>query len=102
MTHTHTNKNGARYRYYVSHALLQNRDSGSVSRVNAPELETTVVEAVRRHLNDRKSAEHAVLTDDRKLIEEFVGRAVIKPEQIEIHLIGKISGANARSCRAAL
>jgi site-specific DNA recombinase len=35
MTPTHTNKRGARYRYYVSHALLQKRDdkAGSVARV---------------------------------------------------------------------
>jgi DNA invertase Pin-like site-specific DNA recombinase len=32
MTHTHTNKRGARYRYYVSHPILQKRngDAGSV------------------------------------------------------------------------
>jgi site-specific DNA recombinase len=45
MTPTHTNKRGARYRYYVSHVLLQKRndEAGSVSRVPAPEIETLVV-----------------------------------------------------------
>ena len=35
MTPTHTNKSGVRYRYYVSHPLMQKRrlDAGNVSRV---------------------------------------------------------------------
>ena len=61
MTPTHTNKQGARYRYYVSHAILQNRkDAGSVPRVSAPEIEAAVIEAVRRHLKDSKSAQQVV------------------------------------------
>jgi site-specific DNA recombinase len=37
MTPSHTNKKGARYRYYVSHAILQKRknEAGSVNRVPA-------------------------------------------------------------------
>ena len=37
MSPTHANKRGVRYRYYVSHALLQNRkaDAGSITRVPA-------------------------------------------------------------------
>lgn len=44
MTPTHTNKRGVRYRYYVSHALMQKRahEAGSVSRVPAPEIESLV------------------------------------------------------------
>jgi site-specific DNA recombinase len=43
MTPTHTNKQGARYRYYVSHAVLQKRDdkARSVVRISAPEIEAT-------------------------------------------------------------
>ncbi|MGB8901516.1 MAG: recombinase family protein [Methylocella sp.] len=42
MSPTHANKKGARYRYYVSQALLQNRkaEAGSIARVPAPETET--------------------------------------------------------------
>ncbi len=38
MTPTHTNKHGARYRYYVSHALMQKRreDAGSVLACRRP------------------------------------------------------------------
>ena len=45
MTPSHTNKRGARYRYYVSHAVLQKRDdeAGSVVRISAPDIETVVV-----------------------------------------------------------
>ncbi|HTZ66315.1 MAG TPA: hypothetical protein VMB83_02375 [Roseiarcus sp.] len=41
MTPTHANKKGVRYRYYVSHALLQGRanEAGSVARISAPDVE---------------------------------------------------------------
>jgi site-specific DNA recombinase len=49
MSPTHANKRGVPYRYYVSHALLQNRKAkaGSITRVPAPEVETLVCEGVR-------------------------------------------------------
>jgi pimeloyl-ACP methyl ester carboxylesterase len=52
MSPTHANKKGARYRYYVSQALLQNRkaEAGSIARVPAPETEKLVCDGVRRHL----------------------------------------------------
>ena len=52
MSPTHSNKLGVRYRYYVSHALLQSRKeaAGSVTRVPAPEIEQLVLDGVRGHL----------------------------------------------------
>jgi len=54
MSPTHANKRGARYRYYVSQAVLQNKPppSGLVGRVPAAEIEALVVAAlrVRRYL----------------------------------------------------
>src|ERR1700746_3803267 len=52
MSPAHANKKGARYRYYVSHALLQNRkaEAGSVARVPAPEIESLVCDGVRKQL----------------------------------------------------
>ncbi len=52
MSPTHANKRGVRYRYYVSHAILQNRkaEAGNIARVPAPEVETLVCDSVRRHL----------------------------------------------------
>jgi hypothetical protein len=49
MTPSHSNRDGVRYRYYVSHVLLQRRkkDAGRVTRVPAIQLEKLVVEAIR-------------------------------------------------------
>ena len=89
MTPTHTNKQGARYRYYVSHAVLQKRDdkTGSVVRVSAPDIETTVVEAVRNHLKKRKTNEREIPPTDRELIEQHVERIIVKLQAIEINLV---------------
>ena len=49
MSPSHATKDGRRYRYYVSQAILQGRqqDAGSIVRVAAMEIERRVVEAVR-------------------------------------------------------
>ena len=53
MSPTHANKGGARYRYYVSRAVLQKKPQvpGSLGRVPAVELEALVLAALRHHLN---------------------------------------------------
>ena len=50
MSPSHANKNGVRYRYYVSHALLQNQkaDLGSIGRVSAPDVEALVCNAIKQ------------------------------------------------------
>ena len=52
MSPSHTNKAGARYRYYVSQAVLQGKPqaAGSVGRVPAAEVEAFVSAALRKHL----------------------------------------------------
>src|SRR6266568_6260584 len=59
MSPTHFNKLGVRYRYYVSHAILQQRkdEAGSITRVPAPEIETLVLDGVRKHLAATAEAE---------------------------------------------
>jgi hypothetical protein len=49
LTPSHSNKDGVRYRYYVSHPLLQRgkKNAGRVARVPAVQLEKLVVEAIR-------------------------------------------------------
>jgi DNA invertase Pin-like site-specific DNA recombinase len=86
MTPAHTNKKGARYRYYVSHPILQNRrhDAGTLTRVSAPELETLVVKAVRDHLDNTDHC--SGLAPDRQLIDQHVGRITLKSNAIEIRL----------------
>ncbi len=93
MTPTHTNKRGARYRYYVSHALLQKRNSeaGSVARVPAPEIEAIVLNAIRERLEADNG--NPAVTDDRSLIECRLDRVIIKSQAIEIHLNGRDSYA---------
>jgi hypothetical protein len=91
MTHTPTNKRGARYRYYVSHTVLQKRDSeaGSIVRISAPDIETVVVKAARNHLDKPTADERQGPTADRELIEQQVQRIIVKPKAIEIHLVSE-------------
>ena len=88
MTPTHTNKRGARYRYYVSHAVLRKRDQrrGGLTRVPAHEIESAVTKALRDHLIGHSGDEHSPLTD-RELIENHVERVTIRRQTIEIHLL---------------
>jgi len=46
---THTNKRGARYRYYVSHAIIQTAGGRERHPRAAPEVESAIVNAVREH-----------------------------------------------------
>ncbi len=88
MTPTHTNKQGAHYRYYVSHAILQKRvdEAGSVPRVPAHDIETKVLNALRDHLGEGSNGAGRTPMDDRALIEQLVDRITIKLQAIEIHL----------------
>jgi site-specific DNA recombinase len=51
MSPSHSRKGGARYRYYISSALIQGQpeSAGSVARVPATRVEAVVVDAVRRY-----------------------------------------------------
>src|SRR5215471_7309516 len=88
MSPTHANKKGARYRYYVSQALLQNRkaEAGSVARVPAPEVESLVCDGVRRQLTAIGRAEPANSLTDRELIERHVARVIVAPQVLEVCL----------------
>jgi site-specific DNA recombinase len=86
MSPSHANKLGVRYRYYVSHAVVQGRraDSGSVTRVPGPEVEAQVIAAVRMRLQPVNGGDDAVPLSDRELIERHVERVVIRQDAIEI------------------
>jgi DNA invertase Pin-like site-specific DNA recombinase len=92
MTPTHTNKQGARYHYYVSHAVLQKRDgeAGNVARVSAPDIEALVFTALRNHLGNRGTDDHHDAGTDRELIENHIERVIVKPQALEIRLIHEI------------
>jgi hypothetical protein len=79
-------KGGVRYRYYVSHPVVQGRKGkrGAVARVPGPELEGIVVAAVRQQLQGYAGNEQLIPTDVRDLIERHVDRVTLKPDTIEI------------------
>jgi DNA invertase Pin-like site-specific DNA recombinase len=58
MSPSHTTRKGARYRYYVSQAVLQGKkkEAGSIARIGADELERIVVEAIRPDRNTERIA----------------------------------------------
>jgi len=91
MTPSHTNKRGARYRYYVSHAILQKQKdrAGQVTRVPAPEVENNVSKAVRDRLNKVDGDGRTYLTD-RDVIEQHVERITVRPRVIEIQIRGGV------------
>ncbi len=99
MTPTHTNKNGARYRYYISHALLQKRNDKAtrLRRVSAPEIERAVTNVLRGLVNDNGTDERSSITD-RELVERLVDRIIITSQMIEIQLRQEEAGA----CKSAI
>jgi site-specific DNA recombinase len=87
MSPTHTNKGGARYRYYVSQAMLQGKPQppGLIGRVPAAEIEAFVVATLRNYLNASGSGEQ--LTDnDGDLLERHLERVTLTPNHVELRL----------------
>jgi DNA invertase Pin-like site-specific DNA recombinase len=88
MSPSHSNKLGVRYRYYVSHAILQQRkaEAGSVARVPAPEIENLVLDDVRKHLALIGKVEHPATISDRDLIERYVDNVIVKRQALDVRL----------------
>jgi site-specific DNA recombinase len=88
MSPSHSNKRGVRYRYYVSHAILQQRktEAGSIPRVPALEIETLVLDGVRNHFASI-GVEHPIPIVDRDLIERHIERVIVKPKSLEVHFV---------------
>lgn len=93
MTPSHRNKQGARYRYYVSHALLQKRNeaAGGLKRVAAPDIEFAVTRTVRDHFNESAEEKRSHLSD-RELIQRYVDRITVKPQDVEIRFLRQSEG----------
>jgi site-specific DNA recombinase len=87
MSPSHTNKDGVRYRYYVSHAILQHRqhEVGSVGRVPAAEIEKLVLEGVRNQPTTGDEAASGIADHD--LIVQRVHAVTIKPQGVEVRLL---------------
>jgi site-specific DNA recombinase len=86
MTPSHSNKDGVRYRYYVSHVLLQRceKDAGRVIRVPAVQLEKLVVKAIRAKA--QRDTESKGDLSDREVIDRYVTRIMVRPDSIDIEL----------------
>jgi site-specific DNA recombinase len=85
MTPSHARKNGKRYRYYLSSPLIQGQAerAGSVRRVSAPEIETLVIDAVRKRLKDPTAV------TDYDLVNTYVARVEVQATQIVVKLVRK-------------
>jgi site-specific DNA recombinase len=96
MSPTHANKGGARYRYYVSQAVLQNKPqpSGLVGRVPAAEIEALIVAGLRSHLS-ASSAGEQLPNNDRELLERHLERVTLTPNHLELRLRQSVEGAQA-------
>jgi predicted nucleic acid-binding Zn-ribbon protein len=86
MTPTHSNKGGVRYRYYVSHPILQKRkqDAGTIPRVPAPEVEQTVIESLRAKVG--RAEANDVTSDLRALVEDHLEAVVITNGALEVRI----------------
>ena len=88
MSPSHTNKGGARYRYYVSQAVLQKKPAaaGLIGRVPAAEIEALVIAALRSHLHASDIPAQSVSDNERELIEHHVERVTLTPKHIKLEL----------------
>src|SRR5262245_45349634 len=88
MTPSTGKKGPARYRYYVSAALLQGRreDAGSVPRVPAPDVEVVVIKALRQIAGGAAWSGNGQdrAGTDRDLIDLHVEKIVVRRNAIEI------------------
>jgi len=82
MTPSHATKGPAKYRYYISSALVsgQAAKAGSINRIPAREIEAAVIKAVRaqRSLPDN--------LDDKKILREQIVRVEVAPTKLLIQL----------------
>jgi site-specific DNA recombinase len=92
MSPSHANKEGVRYRYYVSQAVLQKRkdEAGSNARVAAPDIEELVIAAVRHQVANVNRqvvpGQTSPLRElsDRDLVALKVERIVLRSRHIDI------------------
>jgi DNA invertase Pin-like site-specific DNA recombinase len=88
MSPTHSNKGGVRYRYYVSHAVVEGQKTkrGAVARLPAPELETMVTSALRQQMQQEGINAQSAANENRELIERYIDRVIVHPDTIEVRL----------------
>ena len=96
MSPSHTNKRGARYRYYVSQAVLQGKPQlgGLHRRVPAAEVEALVLAALRNRLT-ASGAGKQLPDDDRDLLERHLERVTLTLHHLELRLRQSFEPAQA-------
>jgi hypothetical protein len=87
MSPSHTNKAGARYRYYVSQAVLQKKPqaTGLIGRVPAAEVEALVMTALRNHLQ-ASGTDPQTIGNERELVEYHLEQVTLTPKHIKLQL----------------
>ena len=90
MTPTYSRKHGARYRYYISHALLQSRkaEAGSVTRVSAAEIEEAVVTALQQ--NEVLNQDEANIMPE--LLKAEIEKITLRENELKIEMVEKSIG----------
>jgi site-specific DNA recombinase len=85
MTPSVTNRKDVRYRYYVSSVVAQGRgdDAGSIKRISAPQIESAIIAALRTRF--------AGGLDERELVTEHLGRAIVAADGVELILANGVS-----------
>jgi site-specific DNA recombinase len=90
MTPSHAVKNGVRYRYYISSALIQGQPDKAATLIPAAEIETLIISALRKHLaekpNNNAEAEGTDPLNDKALISVHVARVDVKPDHLAVRL----------------
>jgi site-specific DNA recombinase len=83
MTPVHTLKKGARYRYYVSQAVLQRRkeEAGEVARVPAPDIEALIGKFVEDRFGRPSTG-----FESPQAIEGHIQRITVQPATVEVLL----------------
>jgi site-specific DNA recombinase len=92
MTPSHAVKNGVRYRYYISSALIQGQPdkAAKVNRVPSAEIETLIISALRKHLaeesNNKAEVQRSLSLNDKELISTHIARVDVKPDHLAVRL----------------
>jgi site-specific DNA recombinase len=102
MSPSFSSKNGVRYRFYVSSALLRGRKaaSGSVTRVSAQAIEQVTVQALRARYPDLEANDAALL--ERHLLRVQLGDSEIKLALLEPEPLQPSSQSARRRNRTSL
>ena len=79
---SHTRKKGLKYRYYISSCLLQGRKelAGSIHRIPAAEVESTVAAALRKRMTGRSDQR------DDELIRSLVERVDVRKDELIVSI----------------